>query len=140
MVPGEPRESRLHARWQIAMRAEVDYDQSESSAAQQVIGCTRGRDPVRCTDHGQRGQIDPTSSEIRRVKNPAAGVDPGRGLTLLLGLTQKARGEAESWNLPVIDEFADAAGEFGETPVAGAGDRGFWHCRGWAGGRDKRGR
>ena len=85
MVPGEPRKSRLHPRRQIRMCTEIDHDQPEGSAAQQVIGCTRGCDPVRGTDHGQGGQIDPAFSEIRCVKNPFAGVDPGRGLTLFLG-------------------------------------------------------
>ena len=121
------------------MCTKVDHDQSEGSAAQQVISCTRGRDPVRGTDHGQSGQIDPASSEIWCVENSFTGVDPGRGLTLFLGLAQKTRGEAEPWGLPVIDEFADAAGEFGKAPVTWAGNRSFWRCGGWAGGRDQRG-
>jgi hypothetical protein len=122
------------------MCTEIDHDQPEGSTTQQMVGCTRGRDPVRCTDQGQRGQIDPTFGEIRCVENPAAGVDPRRGLTLFLGLAQKARGETEPWGLPVVDEFADATGKFGKTPMASTGDRGFRRWRGWAGGCDQHGR
>ena len=83
-----------------------------------MIGGARSGDAVRGTDHRDCVEIDPALGVIRCVEHAVTGVDPGRGLALLLGLADQARREAHALGLAVEDEFADATGEVG-SPMPG---------------------
>lgn len=95
---------------------DVQYDQTESSAAQEQVGRPRGRlDPLQSNDD-ERGGVDSGGGHIGREEAAVTPRDPGDGLIELLGFPHETERQSQHRARRPPGDLCQSAAERPEAP------------------------